>query len=354
MNKRALIAMSGGVDSSVAAYLMKSQGFECTGATMKLFESGGAVYNEKSCCSLDDAEDARSVAYKLDMPFYVFNFTADFKEQVIARFVKAYQDGATTNPCIDCNRYLKFDKLFTRARQLDIAYIATGHYARAEHDGARWLLKKAADSAKDQSYVLYSLTQEQLSRIKLPLGGLSKPEVREIAAEQGFLNANKRDSQDICFVQDNDYAEFIEQYTGQVCPEGDFIDMQGGIIGRHKGLIRYTVGQRKRLGIVWSEPLYVRSKNTADNSITLCESDGLYAKSLQAADFNWIACDTPAAPVRVKAKIRYAQPEQWATAEVLSDGTVRVEFDEAQRAVSRGQAVVLYDDDTVVGGGTII
>ena len=354
MNKKALIAMSGGVDSSVAAYLMKRQGFDCTGATMKLFESSEAVYNEKSCCSLDDAEDARSVAYKLDMPFYVFNFTADFKEQVIARFIRAYQDGATPNPCIDCNRYLKFDKLFTRANQLDIAYIATGHYARIEHDGTRYLLKKAADNLKDQSYVLYALTQEQLSRIKLPLGALSKPEVREIAAEQGFLNANKRDSQDICFVPDNNYADFIEQYTGQVYPEGDFIDTQGGIIGRHKGLIRYTVGQRRGLGIAWSEPLYVRSKNIADNSITLCENSGLFSRVLQAADFNWTSGIIPVAPIRVKAKIRYAQPEQWTTAEALSDNKVRVEFDEAQRAVSAGQAVVLYDGDYIIGGGTII
>ena len=334
--------MSGGVDSSAAAYLAKQRGFECMGAKMKLFADDGA-------------EDAGSVAHRLEMPFQVFDFSLDFKKKVIDRFVEAYQGGATPNPCIECNRHLKFGKLLARARQLDLDYIVTGHYARVEYDAAknRYLLKKAVDRAKDQSYFLYSLTQEQLCRTIFPLGGLLKSEVREIAFRQGFATASKRDSQDICFVAGDDYAKFIEEYTGQKCDEGDFIDIDGNVLGRHKGQIGYTIGQRKGLGIAWANPLYVKSKNTRDNTITLCENGGLFEKSLQAADFNWIACESPHRPVRVKAKIRYAQAEQWATAVPISDNAVHIEFDEPQRAITKGQAVALYDGDVVLGGGTI-
>jgi len=334
--------MSGGVDSSVALYLMKEWGFDCTGIMLELFNSDGV-------------EDARSVAHTLDIPFYVLNFTDDFKKQVIDKFVKSYQDGATPNPCVDCNRFMKFDKMFWRAKQLDIDYIVTGHYARIEYDksAGRYLLKKAADDTKDQSYVLYSLTQEQLKQTLFPLGELSKSEVRVIADRQGFINAGKRDSQDICFVRDGDYADFIENYTGKSCEDGNFIDMQGNVLGRHKGLIRYTVGQRKGLGIALQKPMYVYSKSIEDNTVTLCENENLFTKLLYANDFNWIAYDKIKAPIRAKVKVRYKQAEQWAKVEQVSNGTVRIEFDEPQRAIARGQAAVLYDGDVVIGGGTI-
>ena len=356
MNK-ALIAMSGGVDSSVAAYLMKEHGFDCTGVTMKLFDNDDiGISREKACCSLEDVEDARSVAYRLDMPYHVFNFTDDFNAQIIKRFIDAYEEGATPNPCIDCNRYMKFDKLFERAKMLDMNYVVTGHYVRVEYDNTmqRWLLKKAIDHDKDQSYVLYFMTQEQLKHAAFPLGELRKQEVRRIAAEQGFINANKGDSQDICFVRDNDYAGFIEQYTGKTYEDGNFVDTHGNVLGRHKGIIRYTIGQRKGLGLALPAPLYVCCKDVETNTVTLSDNDGLFTKPLTAKDFNWIAYDTPPATLRVKAKVRYKQAEQWATAHTIDDNTVHIEFDEPQRAIAKGQAVVLYDGDTVVGGGTIV
>jgi len=350
--------MSGGVDSSVAAYLLKQQGFDCAGITMKLFENADiGASRDKKCCSLEDAEDARNVAYSMGIPFYICNFTQDFREQVIGRFIESYQKGATPNPCIDCNRYIKFEKLLSRAKQLDMDYIATGHYARIERDekSGRYLLKKAVDDSKDQSYVLYAMTQEQLSYTLFPLGGLRKPEVRDIAKKQGFVNADKHDSQDICFVRDgNDYAGFIEQYTGKKYEEGDFIDMNGNILGRHKGLIRYTIGQRKGLGLSLKKPMYVHFKDTENNTVTLCEDNGLFSKSLDAVDFNWIACERIDSPIHVKAKIRYNQTGQWATVTQTSPDTVHIEFDEPQRAIAKGQAAVLYDGDIVVGGGTII
>ena len=354
--KTALIAMSGGVDSSVAAYLMKQQGFDCTGVTMKLFDNKDiGINSEKACCSLADVEDARDVARSLNMPYYVFNFTDDFKEHVIERFIAAYESGATPNPCIDCNRFVKFEKLFHRARQLGMNHIVTGHYAKIEYDKyvGRYLLKKATDETKDQSYFLYSMTQDQLAHTLFPLGGFCKAEIRDIAAEQGFSNARKHDSQDICFVRDGDYAKFIEEYSGIIHKHGSFIDLHGNILGVHNGLIRYTVGQRKGLGLSSPMPLYVHSKNIADNSITLCEYGELFGKSLDAVDFNWIAYDKIDSDIRVKAKVRYRQAEQWATATQASCGTVHIEFDEPQRAIAKGQAVVLYDGDTVIGGGTI-
>jgi len=356
MTKKALIAMSGGVDSSVAAYLMKQRGFDCVGITMKLFDNEDInLPNSKTCCSLDDVADARAVAFKLDMPFYVADFTADFKEQVINRFINEYKRGATPNPCIDCNRYMKFEKLYSRARQLDADYIVSGHYAKIEQDEAngRFLLKKAVDESKDQSYVLYSMTQEQLKHTLLPLGDLQKSEVRKLADECGFINADKPDSQDICFVPDGDYAKFIEEHSGKTFAPGNFVDLQGSILGQHKGLIRYTIGQRKGLGIAFPQPMYVRALNVAENTVTLCTDSELFTKSLTATDFNWISIDPPSSKIRASAKIRYKHAEQPATATVDGD-LVRIEFDEPQRAITPGQAVVLYDNDIVIGGGVII
>ena len=356
MSKKAMIAMSGGVDSSVAAYLMKEHGYSCMGVTMKLFHNDDiGIPREYSCCSMDDVEDARSVAYTLGIPYHVFNFSDRFKENVIERFVAAYERGMTPNPCIDCNRYLKFSKLYSRAEELDYDCVATGHYARIEHDAVsgRYLLKKAADSDKDQSYVLYMLTQKQLAHTKLPLGGLTKQEVRKIAETQGFINARKHDSQDICFVQNGNYADFIEKHTGKRYPDGNFIDCSGKILGRHRGIIRYTVGQRKGIGLSFPEPMYVCAINPSDNTVTLGKEPELYTRTLTAKNINLIAVSGIEKTLRLKAKIRYRQAEQQAEVIQTDADTLRIEFDEPQRAVTKGQAVVLYDGDTVVGGGTI-
>lgn len=348
--------MSGGVDSSVAAFLTKEKGFDCAGATMKLFSNEDiGVEGERRCCSLDDVEDARSVANRLGIPFFVFNFSDNFRREVIERFIAAYKSGATPNPCIDCNRFLKFDKFFSRAKELDIGHIVTGHYASVYYDAAsrRWGLKKGMDESKDQSYVLYSLTQEQLAHTLLPLGGMSKTEVREIARDNGFINAKKRESQDICFVPDGDYAAFIERYTGELDRPGNFVDGEGRVLGRHRGFVRYTIGQRRGLGLSLREPLYVCAKCAADNTVILGRGEELFSKNLTASGINLIACERISSPLHLRAKVRYKQREQWATVEQTAEDRIRVDFDEPQRAVTPGQAVVLYDGSCVVGGGTI-
>ena len=353
----ALIAMSGGVDSSVAAWLMQRDGFDCTGVTMRLTRNE-AVNTEglHTCCSERDIEDAAEVAYAMDIPYEVLDFTADFQEKIIDKFIRVYEAGGTPNPCIDCNRYMKFDHLLRWAEAHGLDYVVTGHYARVEQDEAtgRWLLKKGLDENKDQSYVLYNLTQEQLAHVRLPLGGLHKSEVRAIAEQQHFVNARKHDSQDICFVPDGDYAGFIARYTGRDCPAGDFVDESGRVLGRHKGIVHYTVGQRKGLGIAADAPLYVKRIDAAENRVVLSGNDALFSRELTANDFNWIAYDGPPRELRATARVRYHQREQAATVTVLEDGHVRLVFDEPQRAITPGQAVVLYDDDTVLGGGTIL
>ena len=354
---KALIAMSGGVDSSVAAYLMQQRGFDCTGITLKLFDSDtDAEPGEKTCCSLDDIEDARSVCRRLGIPHFVYNFKDSFSENVIARFIRAYETGCTPNPCIDCNRYIKFDKLIRRAEELGFDCVVTGHYARVGYDETtgRWLLKKALDLSKDQSYVLYSLTQRQLSKTVFPLGEMTKDETRTLAEQTGFVNARKHDSQDICFVPDGDYARFIEEYTGKTYPCGDFVDENGNVLGEHKGIIRYTVGQRKGLGLALPHPMYVKEKNLAENKVVLCDNDALFSKELFAEDLNLISVEALTEPTRVNARVRYNQKEQPATVYPAGENTVRVVFDEPQRAVAKGQAVVLYQGDSVLGGATII
>ena len=351
---KTLIAMSGGVDSSVAAYLIKSQGYDCIGCTMKLYDNEDiGISHNRTCCSLDDVEDARSVAYKIGMPYYVFNFKDGFREKVIEKFVRCYESGDTPNPCIDCNRYMKFDKLYERARLLGCEYIATGHYARIEEYNGQYVLRKALDETKDQSYVLYSLTQEQLAHTLFPLGSMRKTEVREIAEKNGFFNADKPDSQDICFVPNGKYAEFLEHYTGKAYPEGNFLSVDGAVLGKHKGIVRYTVGQHKGLGIPSEEPLYVKEINTKENTVTLCKEQELYSKEVIVRDINWIAGEAPKGEIRCKAKVRYRQKEQWATVMLIGETTVKIVFDEPQRAVTPGQAAVLYNGDIVLGGGTI-
>lgn len=353
--EKAIIAMSGGVDSSVAACIMKEKGYHIIGVTMKLYDNEDIGMDvEGTCCSLSDVEDARSVCYKLGTLYYVFNFKADFKEKIIDNFISTYENGGTPNPCIRCNRYLKFEKLMQKMREFDYDYVVTGHYARVEKQGDRFVLKKAVDLTKDQSYVLYNLTQEQLAHIKFPLGEMNKTDVRKIAEEHNFINANKKDSQDICFVPDGKYAEFIEDYTGKKYKEGDFVDLNGNILGKHKGIIRYTIGQRKGLGLALPCPMYVKEKNLEENKVVLCLNDELFSKELLAEDFNWLSIEEPNEPLHCKARIRYNQKEQPAVATVQKDGKVKVVFDEPQRAICKGQAVVLYDDDIVLGGGTIL
>ena len=355
MNKKALIAMSGGVDSSVAAYLMKEKGFECIGATMKLYDNEDVgLSRSNTCCSLDDINDARNIAFSLGMPYYVFNFTDAFKEEVIGRFIDDYEHGRTPNPCIACNRYMKFEKLYHRMLEMEYDYVVTGHYARIRQDEAgRFHLYKAVDASKDQSYVLYSLTQEQLAHTYFPLGEFTKDQVRAIAQEHGFINARKHDSQDICFVVNGTYAEFIERYTGKTYPPGPFIGPDGTVAGEHKGIIRYTIGQRKGLGLAFGEPVYVTEVDPESNTVRLGSNEDLFTTTLEADSVNLIPFDHLPGSMRLTASIRYQAVPKPATVTETPEGRLRLVFDTPQRAITLGQAVVLYDGDEVIGGGTI-
>ena len=353
-NKKVMIGMSGGVDSSVAAFLLQKESLEVIGATMKLYNNEDIDFvSEKTCCSLDDVLDAKSVCARLGIRHYTLNMTDDFKKEVIERFISAYENGFTPNPCIDCNRYMKFSKMLHKAQELDIDYVATGHYARIEKQGDRYILKKAVDLSKDQSYVLYSLTQEQLKVTKFPLGNYTKQQVREIAEENGFVNARKHESQDICFVPDGDYSKFIEYYTGKTYPCGDFVDMNGKKLGEHKGIIRYTIGQRRGLGLALPASMYVVEKDVDNNKVILGFNDDLFKKEVNVKNISFTACDGLDKPERLCAKIRYNQKEQPATVTQTDENHFKIVFDEPQRAITKGQAAVLYDGDTVVGGGTI-
>ena len=339
---KALIGMSGGVDSSVAVHLMMRAGFDCIGGTMLLHDS-----------TPDAAQDAEAVAARLGIPFYVFDLSERFRKAVMDDFVGCYERGLTPNPCIVCNRYLKFGAFLDIAREMGCDCVVTGHYAKIEEENGRFLLKKAADEAKDQTYFLYTLTQEQLAHTRFPLGELTKVEARAIAEEQGFINAKKRDSQDICFVPDGDYMAFMERYTGKTYENGNYLDLSGKVVGRHKGAVAYTLGQRKGLGLAMGAPVYVCDKDMAANTVTVGPNEALFHSSLRAADWNWIAIEYLKEPIRVMAKARSRMIEQPATVYPEEGGFARVEFDEPQRAITPGQAVVLYDGDTVVGGGTI-
>ena len=355
-NQKALVGMSGGVDSSVAVLLMLRSGYSCIGATMRLYRNEDIGLEEsRTCCSLEDVEDARSVARRLGIPHYVFNFRDDFEQNVICRFVNAYEQGLTPNPCIECNRYLKFDHLLRRALELECDYVVTGHYARIRRDpeSGRYLMFTAMDTGKDQTYFLYSMTQHQLSHTQFPLGELTKAQVREIAQENGFVNARKRDSQDICFVPDGDYVAFLERYTGKRYPCGPFLDPQGNRVGTHRGAVAYTIGQRRGLGLAMGEPVYVCGKDMQANTVTVGPSEMLFHRSLVAKDCNWIPFPALSSPMAATAKTRHTRAGSPATVTPLPDGRVRVDFEAPQRAITPGQAVVLYKDNLVLGGGTI-
>lgn len=340
----AMIALSGGVDSSVAAYLTQQNGYTCLAATMQLHADGS-----------QDIADARKIADRLKIPFHVFDLREDFRQYVIQDFIACYEAGLTPNPCVTCNRHLKFHRFWEKAQELGCGRIVTGHYARIRHDAGsgRYQLYKAVDTAKDQSYFLGLLTQEQLGHALFPLGEFTKEQAREIAESQGFINARKRDSQDICFVPDGDFFGFMQRYTGKTYPEGNFLDLQGNTVGKHKGAVAYTFGQRKGLGIALGEPVYVCGKDMAANTVTVGPNEALYHRELLATNWSWFPFDTLTEPLHVKARARSRMAEQPAWVYPLENGNIRLVFDEPQRAITPGQAVVLYDGDLVIGGGII-
>jgi len=342
--KKILIAMSGGVDSSVAAWLLQQSGQECAGAIMALLP-----------CKEADISDAQAVADRLDMAFHIFSMEDTFRENVMDHFVSVYESGLTPNPCVVCNRRIKFGAFLDKALEMGFSHVATGHYARVEFapESGRYLLKKADDPAKDQSYFLCGLTQHQLSHTLFPLGEMTKEQSRTIAEENGLITARKRDSQDVCFIPDGDYLNFLQSYTGKTYESGDFLDMNGEKIGTHKGAVAYTLGQRKGLNLAMGEPVYVCAKDMTANTVTVSRNEDLFHSELLATDWNWIAIDPPVTPIRVMAKARSRMTEQPATLYPIENGTARVVFDEPQRALTPGQTLALYNGDTVLAGATI-
>lgn len=351
---KALIAMSGGVDSSVALYLMQKKGFECFGVTMNLYEA--KTVGEASCGSSKAAEDAKAVAQHFGIGFDVIELCDEFRKHVIEHFVKTYQNGDTPNPCIECNRHMKFGRLIDVMERYGCEFLVTGHYARIDRDTqtGRYLLKKGLDASKDQSYVLFRMTQRELARTIFPLGNYAKTEIREIATELKLSNADKKDSQDICFVPDGDYASFIENYTGMQFPNGNFVTKDGSVLGEHKGMIRYTIGQRKGLGLSLKEPMYVCEKRMDTNEVVLCSNEELFTDTLYATDLNWIAFDEITEGIVCMAKARYKQKEAEAFVEPVGPDRVKVTFTQPQRGITSGQSVVFYKEDVVLGGGTIM
>lgn len=353
---KVIVGMSGGVDSSVTAALLKQAGHDVIGVTLNVWPelpNMPDIQREDACCALGAVEDARRVADTLDIPYYVLNFREVFEDRVIKDFVKTYASGRTPNPCIRCNQFIKFDALLVKARQLGAEFVATGHYARIEH-GAPNRLRKAADASKDQSYVLYVMSQDRLAAAMMPLGDFSKSETRQMAADLGLSVANKAESQDICFVPFKRYTEFIELYAPEVLQPGPIVDRDGTVLGEHRGIALHTVGQRRGLGVAAGQPLFVTGLDPSTNTVVVGSVDDLLQSSCTLEEVNWIAGDPPSEPMRAMGKARYRSQEVACTVEREGAGLLRVDFDQPQRALTPGQALVLYDGEYVLGGGTIV
>lgn len=353
---KVVVGMSGGVDSSVAAYLLKEQGYDVIGVTMQIWQDEEQAAQEENggCCGLSAVDDARRVAAALEIPYYVMNFKKEFKENVIDYFVEEYQNGRTPNPCIACNRYVKWESLLQRSLSIGAEYIATGHYARVvQLENGRYTLRRSATLAKDQTYALYNLTQEQLKRTLMPVGKYTKDEVRAIAEKINLRIANKPDSQDICFVPDGDYAAYIEEEAGVKVPEGNFVLTDGTVLGWHKGITHYTVGQRKGLGLALGYPAFVLEIRPETNEVVIGTKEESMTTQLRAGNLNFMAVEDLTEPLHVFTKIRYNHKGAWCTIEKTGEDEVLCTFDEPQRAVTPGQAVVFYDGEYVLGGGTI-
>ena len=354
---KVVVGMSGGVDSSVAAWLLKKQGYDVIGVTMQIWQDEENIVQEENggCCGLSAVDDARRVAAAIGIPYYVMNFKDEFQKSVIEYFTKEYLAGRTPNPCIACNRYVKWEALLQRSLSIGADYIATGHYARIEHlPNGRYAIRRSATMEKDQTYALYNLTQEQLARTLMPVGEYSKDRIREMADEIGLLVAHKPDSQDICFVPDGDYASFIENTTDQVLQTGDFVTPEGKILGKHKGIIHYTVGQRKGLGLALGYPAFVLEIRPETNEVVIGTYEESLTYTVRANELNFMSVEQITEPVRVFAKIRYNHKGAWCTVERTGEEEIVCTFDEPIRAATPGQAVVLYDGEYVLGGGTIL